>query len=118
MPSRSVDLKVSAQNQCEIDDARNSGHTRGGKSCSTTPSLHCDSMDLFEMNAQEVSSGNVLRCTAAQKIPMMRTQQLAAFGLGSVGGTTRTEEGTRPAKATSTLKSRKTRPDGNASRDK
>ena len=82
MPSRSVDLKVSAQNQCEIDAARNSGHTRGGKSCSTTSSLHCDSMDLFEMNAQ-VSSGNVLRCTAAQKIPMMRTQQPAAFGRGA-----------------------------------
>ena len=110
-------MKVSDQNQCEIDEAPNSGHTRGGKSCSTTPSLHCDSMDLFEMNAQ-VSSGNVLRFTAARKIPMMRTQQPAAFGLESVGGTTRTDEGTRPAKATSTLKSRKTRPDGKASRDK
>ena len=111
-------MKVSVQNHFEIDDAPNSGHTRGGRSCSTTLSLRCDSMDLFEMNAQEVSSGNVLRFTAAQKIPLMRTQQPAAFGLEGVGGTTRTEEGTRPAKATSTLKSRKTRPDGKASRDK
>ena len=117
MPSRSVDLFVSVQNHFEIDEAPNSGHTRGGRSCSTTPSLHCDSMDLFEMNAQ-VSSGNVLRFTTAQKIPLMRTQQPAASGLESLGGTTRTEEGTRPAKATSTLKIRKTRPDGKASRDK
>ena len=50
MPSRSVDLKVSAQNQCEIDDARNSGHTRGGRSCSTTPSLHCDSMQRVALH--------------------------------------------------------------------
>ena len=66
------------------------------KSCSTAPSLQCQSMDLLEMNTQEVSSGKVLRLTAARKIPKMRTQQPGAFGLESEGDTTRTEEGTRP----------------------
>ena len=48
------------------------------KSCSTAPSLHCQSTDLLEMNTQEVSSGKVLRFTAARKITKMRTQQPGA----------------------------------------
>ena len=73
----------------------------------------------MEMNTQEVSSGKVLRFTAARKIPKMRTQQPGAFGLGNEGDTTRTEEGTRPpAKTTLTFKRRKTNPDVNATRDK
>ena len=75
------------------------------------------SMDLLEMNTQEVSSGKVLRFTAARKIPKMRTQQPG--GLGSESGTTRTEEETRPpAERTLTFKRRKTNPDVNAIRDK
>ena len=109
----SVAMKVSAQNQFEIDEAPvQETHV-------TVPSPRCQSMDLFEMNAQEVSSGKVLRFTAARKIPKMRTKQPGAFGLWSEGGATRTDEGTRPpAKTTFTLKRRKTNPDVNASRDK
>ena len=112
-------LKDSAQNEFEIDEASIQETHVTEKSCSTAPSLHCQSMDLLEMNTQEVSSGKVLRFTAARKIPKMRTQKPGAFGLGSEGGTTRTEEGTRPpAKTTLTFKRRKTNPDVNAIRDK
>ena len=119
MPFMCVAFKVFAQNQFEIDEAPIQETHVKEKNCSTAPLLRCQSMDLFEMNAQEVSSGNVLRFTAARMIPMMRTQQPGAFGLGSVGGTTRTEEGTRPpALTTLPLKRRKTNPDVNARRDK
>ena len=89
-------LKNTAQNEFEIDEASIQETHVTEKSCSTAPSLHCQSMDLLEMNTQEVSSGKVLRFTAARKITKMRTQQPGAFGLGSEGGATRTEGGTRP----------------------
>ena len=114
-----VALKGSAQNQFEIDEASTQETHVTEKSCSTAPSIRCQSMDLFEMNTQDVSSGKVLRFTAARKIPKMRTEQPGAFGLESDGGATCAEEGTRPpVETTLTLKRRKTNPDVNAIRDK
>ena len=90
MPSMSVALKVSAQNHFEFVEAP-------VQETHVTEEVGPQSMDdLFEMNARVVSSGNVWCFTAAWKIPMMRTQQPRAFGRGSEGGTTRTEEGARP----------------------